>query len=155
MTIHLHRDHRVSRQPRLNTLVRIPRHADGTTRDEIAREVAELIDEPTLRPVGLCTTLHGDTTEPRAVGAAVDLAISLMEQVRLDHGLILCELMIELERRPAGHEAELIADVDDALDAACACYRFPRPSVTVITRPTASAGSAARLAVRAGHPAGG
>jgi hypothetical protein len=143
MSFQLHRRHHrsVGRQVRQNTLVHVPIQADAETRRAIGRELTEVIEQPNLTLVGLCYTHPGDAADRRAIGATIDLMVSLMEQVRREHGLILCELVVELAHRPAGHEADLIESVDEALDAACAVYRFPRPSVTFMTRPAALAGA--------------
>ncbi|MFC9790963.1 decarboxylase [Rhodococcus sp. NPDC127528] len=148
MSFPLHRrNHRsTGRQFEQNTLVHVPVQADAETRRAIGRELTEVIEQPNLALVGLCYTHMGDAADRRGIGATIDLVISLMEQVRREHGLILCELVIEIAHRPAGHEAELIESVDEALDAACAVYRFPRPSVTFMTKPAvlAEAGAAQR-----------
>lgn len=138
MTIHLQRRHRVDPRLRCNTLVHVPSRADSATRDAIGRELAEAIAQPNLTLVGLSCTLHpGGDPETPSSRATIDLAISLMHQVYLDHGLILPELVLEMDHAPAGHEADLIESVDDTIEAACSTYRFPRPSVTFMTRPFA------------------
>ncbi|MCZ4557854.1 decarboxylase [Rhodococcus maanshanensis] len=141
MTLNLHRRHHwlARPQPKRNALVHLPQQADAATRRAITRELTEVIEQPNLSLVGLCYTVSGEVAAPRSIGATVDLMVSLMEQVHRDHGQILTELVIEVAERPAGHELELVTAVDDALDVACATYRFPRPSVTFMTRPTAFA----------------
>ncbi|CRK52257.1 conserved hypothetical protein [Rhodococcus sp. RD6.2] len=138
MTIHLQRRHRVDPRLRCNTLVHVPSRADSATRDSIGRELAEAIAQPNLTLVGLSCTLHpgGDPQTPSS-RATIDLVISLMHQVYLDHGLILPELVLEMDHSPAGHEADLIESVNDTIETACVTYRFPRPSITFMTRPFA------------------
>ncbi|MFG1784812.1 hypothetical protein ACGFIU_20425 [Rhodococcus oryzae] len=125
----------------------MPQQADSVTRRAIERELSDVIEQPNLTLVGLCYTLWGEVVASRSIGATVDLMISLMEQVRRDHGLILSELVIEVTELPSGQEVELLDALDDALDSACATYRFPRPSVTLMTRPNSyESPSADRLA---------
>ncbi|SEL13350.1 decarboxylase [Rhodococcus maanshanensis] len=149
MTLHLPRRHHglTRQQPKQNTLVHVPQQADSVTRRAIERELSGVIAQPNLTLVGLCYTLWGEVVASRGIGATVDLMISLMEEVRRDHGLILSELVIEVAELPAGQEVELLDALDDALDSACATYRFPRPSVTLMTRPDIHESSSAdRLA---------
>lgn len=100
--------------------------------------VRRVLDQPLLRLAGLHCHLGSQVTDAGVYGEAIKRMVSLMADVRNQHGVVLTELNIG-----GGHgvpyvagDAELdlerlAAVIDDALDAACAAERFPRPKIVV------------------------
>jgi diaminopimelate decarboxylase len=105
---------------------------------QAAMAIRRVLDQPMLRLVGLHCHLGSRITDPTVYGDAVHRMVSLMADVRSDHGALLTEVNIG-----GGHAVPYVAgdpeldlgaladDVEDALDAACGAERFPRPTVVV------------------------
>ncbi len=102
------------------------------------RAAGRVLGQPKLRLAGLHCHLGSQVCDPAPYGEAIRRMVALMADIRAKHGVVLPELNIG-----GGHgvpyvtgDAELdlteLADViDDALDAACAAERYPRPTVVV------------------------
>jgi diaminopimelate decarboxylase len=100
--------------------------------------VRRVLDQPLLRLAGLHCHLGSQVTDPAPYGEAIHKMVSLMADVRARYGVVLTELNIG-----GGHGVPYVAGdgeldlgklarvIDDALDAACAAERFPRPKVAV------------------------
>ncbi len=105
---------------------------------QAAEAVARVLSHPNLKLVGLHCHLGSQVSDAAIYGEAVRRLIAAMADVRTSHGVILTELNIG-----GGHgvpyragDVELSIDelgrvIDDALDAACAAERFPRPALVV------------------------
>lgn len=105
---------------------------------QVTRAAARILAEPMLRLVGLHCHLGSQITDAGLYGEAVGRMIVAMADVRRAHQLVLGELSIG-----GGHGAPHVGGdpgldvddfalcVDDALDAACAAERFPRPTIVV------------------------
>jgi diaminopimelate decarboxylase len=103
-----------------------------------AAAVKRVLDQPWLELIGLHCHIGSQVTDASLYGEAVRRMISLMADVRRQHGVILTELNIG-----GGHgipytsgDPELDLDefgdlIDEALDAACAAERFPRPTIAI------------------------
>jgi diaminopimelate decarboxylase len=108
--------------------------ADGHATSAVER----ILRQPLLYLVGLHCHIGSQVTDPSLYGEAIRRMIPLMADIRARHGVILTELNIG-----GGHgvpyvsgDPELDLDalrdfIDDALDAACAAARFPRPTIVV------------------------
>jgi diaminopimelate decarboxylase len=119
------------RQP---VLVHLTAGDDGAA----AAAVERIVAQRRLRLVGVHCHLGSQITDPALYAAAVRRMVVFMADVRARHGLVLGELDLG-----GGHGvgyvsgdraldlAAFAAHVDDALDAACAAERFPRPRVMV------------------------
>jgi diaminopimelate decarboxylase len=97
-----------------------------------------VLDQPMLKLVGLHFHLGSQVTDPDAYGEAIRRTIALMADIRSRHGVVLPELNIGgghgVPYVAGDHELDLgeLADaIEDALDAACAAERFPRPTIVV------------------------
>ncbi|SKG30461.1 Probable diaminopimelate decarboxylase LysA [Mycobacteroides abscessus subsp. bolletii] len=102
---------------------------------EAARRV---LDQPLLNLVGLHCHIGSQVTDCALYGETIRRMIAAMADIRARHGVILGELNIGgghgVPYRSGDPEldlAELRDFIDDALDAACAAERFPRPRVVV------------------------
>jgi len=100
--------------------------------------VSRIAAEPLLELVGLHCHIGSQITDPALYGEAVRRMIEVMADIRLRHGILIPELniggghgvpytggdpVLDLER--------LSLFIEDALDAACAANRFPRPRIVV------------------------
>ena len=108
------------------------------TGGQVAEAVARIVDEPMLRLVGLHCHIGSQVTEAEHYGEAVRRMIVAMADVRRAHRLVLGELNIGgghgvpyVSGDPELELKDLELFVDDALDAACAAERFPRPTIVV------------------------
>jgi diaminopimelate decarboxylase len=103
-----------------------------------ADAVARVLTHPDLDLIGLHCHIGSQVTDAALYGEAIRRMIAVMADIRARHGVILTELNIG-----GGHgipylagDLELNIDdlagvIDDALDAACAAERFPRPVIVV------------------------
>ncbi|CRZ18458.1 diaminopimelate decarboxylase [Mycolicibacterium neworleansense] len=103
-----------------------------------ARAAARILATPNLDLVGLHCHIGSQITDPAPYGEAVHRLIGAMADVRAEHGLVLTELNIGgghgvpyVRGDAALDVGALAAVVDDALTAACAAERFPRPRLVV------------------------
>ncbi|HZA09702.1 diaminopimelate decarboxylase [Mycobacterium sp.] len=100
--------------------------------------VKRILDQPLLELVGLHCHIGSQVTDASLYGEAIRRMIALMADIRARHGVILTELNIGgghgIPYVSGDHALDLgqLADViDDALDAACAAERFPRPAIVI------------------------
>ena len=105
---------------------------------QAAAAVERALAQPLLYLVGLQCRIGSQLTDASLYGEAIRQMVPLMAEVRARHGVVLTELNIG-----GGHgvpyvsgDPELDLDalrdfIDDALDAACAAQRFPRPTIAV------------------------
>lgn len=103
-----------------------------------AEAVARVLPHRQLDLVGLHCHIGSQVSDPALYGEAIRRMVAAMGQVRDRHGVILTELNIGgghaipyLPSDPELDVDELAAVIDDALDAACATERFPRPTIVV------------------------
>ncbi|MGB3485481.1 MAG: hypothetical protein WBB07_25100 [Mycobacterium sp.] len=101
-------------------ITRRPRHVLLRSGDLAAAVIAE----PTLRLVGLYCRLGAEAVTSEQYRDAAHRMVVAMADLRRAHGVVLGELYIGDARLEL---QELAGCVDDALDAACAAERFPRP----------------------------
>ncbi|MBO0866075.1 MAG: diaminopimelate decarboxylase, partial [Mycobacterium sp.] len=104
----------------------------------VAEAVARVLAHPNLDLVGLHCHIGSQVSDPALYGEAIRRMIAAMADIRARHGVILTELNIGgghaipyLAGDPELDVNELATVIDDALDAACAAERFPRPVVVV------------------------
>ncbi|MEV6430218.1 diaminopimelate decarboxylase [Nocardia sp. NPDC051463] len=100
--------------------------------------VARILRQPTLRLVGFHCHLGSQICEPDYYGEAIRRMVAEMARVRDEQDHLLTHLDIGgghgVAYRCGDAEmnlAELSAIVEDALDAACARRRFPRPVIAI------------------------
>ncbi|MFS0898029.1 diaminopimelate decarboxylase [Mycolicibacterium litorale] len=103
-----------------------------------AAAVQRIVAQPRLRLVGVHCHIGSQITDPAHYDTAVRRMIAFMADVRARHGIVLGELDLGgghgvgyLSGEPTLDLAEFARVLDDALDAACAAERFPRPRVMV------------------------
>jgi diaminopimelate decarboxylase len=103
-----------------------------------AEAVRRILGTPNLDLVGLHCHLGSQVTDPAPYGEAVHRMIAAMADVRASERVILGELNIGgghgvpyVSGDPALDLGEFADVLDDALDAACAAERFPRPRVVI------------------------
>ncbi|NKY32290.1 diaminopimelate decarboxylase [Nocardia speluncae] len=101
---------------------------------DAAEAVRRILEQPLLQLAGLHCHLGSQIYDPDHYGEAVRRLIAEMAWIRRDHGHLITELDVggghAVAYRPGDAElnvAELADILDDALDAACARHRFPRP----------------------------
>ncbi|WP_109523927.1 MULTISPECIES: diaminopimelate decarboxylase [Nocardia] len=106
--------------------------------DAAAEAVERVLRRPELDLVGFHCHLGSQIHDPDHYGEAVRRMIAEMAMVRREHDVILTELDLGGGHAVAyrGGDAEMnlaeLADViEDALDAACARHRFPRPRIAL------------------------
>lgn len=104
----------------------------------LAEAVTRILAEPSLRLVGLHCHIGSQVSDAEQYGDAVRRMIVTMADVRRAHRVVLGELNIGgghgvpyVSGDPELNLRELASFVDDALDAACAAERFPRPTIVV------------------------
>jgi diaminopimelate decarboxylase len=122
---------RLARRPQ-NVLVRV------RPGERVTATIAATVVEPMVRLVGLHCHLGPQVTEAGQYGDAVRRMVVAMADVRRTHRLVLGELNIggghavpNVSGDPELAPRVLASFVDDALDAACADERFPRPRIVV------------------------
>jgi diaminopimelate decarboxylase len=105
---------------------------------QAAEAIDRIIRQPKLDLVGFHCHLGSQIHDPDHYGEAVRRMIAEMARARRDHGAMLTELDLggghAVAYRPGDAEMDLpaLADiVEDALDAACALHRFPRPRIAL------------------------
>ncbi|WP_227980436.1 diaminopimelate decarboxylase [Nocardia spumae] len=108
---------------------------DGAATEDAIRDI---LAHPLLELAGLHCHLGSQIHDPDHYGEAVRRLVARMAEVRREHGKLLTELNLggghAVAYRTGDAELNLceLADIiDDALDAACARNRFPRPVVTM------------------------
>jgi diaminopimelate decarboxylase len=97
-----------------------------------------VLREPLLHPVGLHCHLGTQLSDAELYGDAVGRLLRAMADVRKRHGVVLGELNIGGGHAVPYRSGDPVLDlralslaIDDALDAACAAERFPRPTIVV------------------------
>ncbi|BBU21533.1 diaminopimelate decarboxylase [Mycobacterium xenopi] len=104
----------------------------------LAETVARVLAQPNLDLIGLSCHAGSQVTDPGCYGAASHRTVTAMANIRANHGVILTELnlgggqgipYVHGDRELDIHELAHV--IDEALDAACAAERFPRPVVVV------------------------
>jgi diaminopimelate decarboxylase len=105
---------------------------------QVAEAVARVLAHPNLDLIGLHCHIGSQVTDPNCYGDAIRRMVVAMADIRAKHGVILTELNIGggygIPYVPGDPELdidELAGVIDEALDAACAVERFPRPVVVV------------------------
>jgi diaminopimelate decarboxylase len=103
-----------------------------------ADAVARVLSHPSLDLIGLHCHLGSQVTDAALYGEAIRRMIAAMADIRARHGVILTQLNIGgghgipyLAGDPELSVDELARVIEDALDAACAAERFPRPAIVV------------------------
>ncbi|MDH6198918.1 diaminopimelate decarboxylase [Mycobacterium frederiksbergense] len=103
-----------------------------------ARAAARILDTPNLDLVGLHCHIGSQITDPALYAEAVHRLIGAMADLRAEHGVVLTELNIGgghgipyVHGDKALDLSEFAAAVDEAVTAACAAERFPRPRLVV------------------------
>jgi diaminopimelate decarboxylase len=103
-----------------------------------AEAVARVLAHPNLRLIGLHCHIGSQVSDAALYGEAIRRMIASMADIRAQHGVILTELNIGgghairyLPGDPQLDVDELAGVIDEALDAACAAERFPRPAIVV------------------------
>jgi diaminopimelate decarboxylase len=103
-----------------------------------AAAVKRILDRPLLDLVGLHCHIGSQVTDAPLYGEAIRRMIAAMADIRARYGVTLSELNIGgghgvpyVSGDPELDLAELADFIEDALDAACAAERFPRPAMLV------------------------
>jgi diaminopimelate decarboxylase len=105
---------------------------------QAAEAVKQIVADPLLDLVGLHCHFGSQVSDAALYGEVIRRMITAMAEVRGRHGVTLRELNIGgghgipyISGDPELSLRELAHVVDDALDAACAAERFPRPAVVM------------------------
>ena len=103
-----------------------------------ARAVTRIVHQPLLDLVGLHSHIGSQVVDASLYSEAIRRMIATMADIRAANGVTLGELNIGgghgipyIAGDPELQLAELADVIDDALDAACAAERFPRPRIAV------------------------
>lgn len=103
-----------------------------------AMAVTRIMHQPLLDLVGLHCHIGSQVADASLYGEAIRRMIAAMADIRTAHGVTLSELNIGgghgvpyIPGDPELNLTELGDVIDDALDAACAAERFPRPRIVV------------------------
>ncbi len=103
-----------------------------------ADAVTRVLAHPDLHLIGLHCHIGSQVIDTTLYGEAIRRMIAVMADIRTRHGVILTELNIGgghgvpyVAGDPELDIDELALAIDDALDAACAAERFPRPVIVV------------------------
>jgi diaminopimelate decarboxylase len=106
--------------------------------DAATAAVAQVLSQPKLDLIGFRCHVGSQIYNPDYYGEAIRRMVAEMALVRQDHGLILTDLDLggghAVAYRSGDAEmnlTELDAIIEDALDAACARQRFPRPNIAI------------------------
>ncbi|ETT25172.1 hypothetical protein RAJCM14343_1338 [Rhodococcus aetherivorans] len=105
--------------------------------------VERVLHRQHLRLAGMCCALETPGAGERCLDACIDRAVAAMEHIRRRHGVLLSQLAItiadaSIPAAAALEQREVSAVIEDCLDAACARYRYPRPTVTLLLHTVAS-----------------
>ncbi|WP_433194288.1 diaminopimelate decarboxylase family protein [Nocardia sp. CA-107356] len=110
----------------------------GFPLDAAAAATERIVAQPMLDLIGFHCHLGSQIYNPDYYGEAIRRMVGEMAQIRHDHGRILTDLDLggghAIAYRCGDAEmnlTELAAIVEDALDAACARHRFPRPNIAL------------------------
>jgi diaminopimelate decarboxylase len=105
---------------------------------DLADAVRRIADHPLLNLVGLHCHIGSQVTDAALYGEAIRRMVAAMADIRRAHQIILGELNIGgghgipyVEGDPELDLDQLALFIEDALDAACAAERFPRPVIVV------------------------
>ena len=103
-----------------------------------AEAVKRIVAHPLLTLAGLHCHIGSQITDPALYGEAIRRMVATMADIRARHGIILSELNLGgghgvpyVSGDPELDPGALSELIDDALDAACAAERFPRPRIVV------------------------
>lgn len=98
------------------------------TNDAAAEQtVSEILRHPRLTPVGLLGSIRPESSDTGYTKTVARL-VGQMAQARTDHGILLTELALCAE---SDTTVDAAAAIENALDDACAMFRFPRPRITL------------------------
>lgn len=102
------------------------------------RAVRRVLDQPWLDLVGLHCHVGSQVTDAALYGEAIRRMIAALAGIRASHGVTLSELNIGgghgvpyVSGDPELDLDELAHVIDEAVDAACAAERFPRPRIVI------------------------
>ncbi|WP_328410251.1 diaminopimelate decarboxylase family protein [Nocardia sp. NBC_00403] len=116
----------------------IARRPDFPVGAAAAAAVEQVLSKPMLDLIGFHCQVGSQIYNPDYYGEAIRQMVAEMAQVRHDHGRILTDLDLggghAVAYRSGDAEMnlnELAAILEDALDAACARQRFPRPNIAL------------------------
>lgn len=98
---------------------------------DVAPTVRQALANPHLRLAGLYCGLGSQITDPEVYVEAVRGLVAAMADVRTAHGVVLTEGNIGGGQAVELDPDELADFLEDALDAACAAERFPRPRLVI------------------------
>jgi len=105
---------------------------------QAAGAVQRVLAYPNLDLIGLHCHIGSQVTDAAHYGEAIRRLIAVMADIRARHGVVLTELNIGgghgipyVVGDPGLDVDQLAVIIDDALDAACAAERFPRPVIVV------------------------
>ncbi|MFC9895626.1 diaminopimelate decarboxylase [Nocardia sp. NPDC127579] len=106
--------------------------------DAATEAVARILRHPRLRLNGLHCHIGSQIAQADHYGEAIRRMVAEMARIRVEHGVTLTELDLGGGHAVAyrGGDPELDLDelsaiIDDALDAACARWHFPRPRIAL------------------------
>lgn len=105
---------------------------------QAAEAIERVLRQPALELVGFHCHLGSQIHDPDFYGEAVRRLVAEMSRVRMEYGVLLTQLDLggghAVAYRSGDAELNLyeLADIiEDALDAACARHRFPRPRIAL------------------------
>ena len=98
---------------------------------ELTPTLQRALATPQLKVAGLYCRLGSQITDPEVYVGAIRQLVATMSDIRAEHAVVLTELNIG-GGQAVGLDPDTLADfLEDALDAACAAERFPRPRLVV------------------------
>lgn len=98
---------------------------------DVTSMLGRALAAPQLEVAGLYRRLGSQIADPQVYVQAVRELVATMADIRTEHGVVLTELNIGGGQAVELDPAELADFLEDALDAACAAERFPRPRLVV------------------------
>lgn len=124
---------------RLSPGIEVPGRAEsGFPLGTAASAAVDRVLSSALDLIGFECQLGSQIYNPDHYGEAIRRMVTAMAHVRSDHGLVLTDIDLggghAIAYRGGDAEmnlTELAAIVEDALDAACARHRFPRPNIAL------------------------